>query len=83
LLQHQPALGMWSDESYAERGNLRAEKMPGSVRDKAGSLVITKVESIKFSDKINIGGGSGGDGKDEFCRVRITTNTGITGICET
>ena len=45
--------------------------------------MITKVESIRFSDKINIGGGSGGDGKAEFCWVRITTNTGIIGMGET
>ena len=53
-----------------------------TVRD-SGPMKITKVESIRFSDKINIGGGSGGDGKAEFCWVRIYTNTGIVGIGET
>ncbi len=77
------ALGMWREESHAENSNLQREKTPGKVRDNADSLVITKVESIKFSDKINIGGGSGGDGKAEFCWVRITTNTGIIGMGET
>jgi galactonate dehydratase len=48
-----------------------------------GSLKIVKVESIRFSDKINIGGGSGGDGKAEFCWVRISTDKGITGYGET
>lgn len=48
-----------------------------------GAMKIVKVESIRFSDKINIGGGSGGDGKAEFCWVRIHTNTGIIGIGET
>jgi galactonate dehydratase len=47
------------------------------------TMKIVKVESIRFSDKIVIGGGSGGDGKAEFCWVRIYTNTGITGIGET
>src|SRR6266542_7000433 len=77
------ALGMWREESHAENSNLQREKTPGKVRDNADALVITKVESIKFSDKINIGGGSGGDGKAEFCWVRITTNTGIIGMGET
>ena len=48
-----------------------------------GAMKIVKVESIRFSDKINIGGGSGGDGKAEFCWVRIHTNSGIIGIGET
>ena len=46
-------------------------------------MKITKVEGIRFSDKINIGGGSGGDGKAEFFWVRITTDKGITGYGET
>ena len=46
-------------------------------------MKIVKVESIRFSDRINIGGGSGGDGKAEFCWVRIYTDKGITGIGET
>lgn len=46
-------------------------------------LKITKVESIKFSDKIRIGGGSGGDGSTEFCWLRIHTDKGISGIGET
>jgi L-alanine-DL-glutamate epimerase-like enolase superfamily enzyme len=46
-------------------------------------MKIVRVESIRFSDKINIGGGSGGDGKAEFCWVRLHTDTGITGIGET
>jgi L-alanine-DL-glutamate epimerase-like enolase superfamily enzyme len=47
------------------------------------TMKIVKVESIRFSDKINIGGGSGGDGRAEFCWVRIHTNTGIIGMGET
>lgn len=47
------------------------------------SMKIVKVESIRFSDKIRIGGGSGGDGKPEFCWIRIHTDTGLTGIGET
>jgi L-alanine-DL-glutamate epimerase-like enolase superfamily enzyme len=54
-----------------------------SVISDSGPLKIVKVESIRFSDKINIGGGSGGDGRAEFCWVRIHTNKGITGLGET
>lgn len=46
-------------------------------------MKITKVESIRFNDRIKIGGGSGGDGSTEFCWVRIQTDTGITGYGET
>ena len=44
---------------------------------------ITKVESVRFSDKINIGGGSGGSGKAEFCWVRLHSDKGIIGTGET
>jgi L-alanine-DL-glutamate epimerase-like enolase superfamily enzyme len=47
------------------------------------AMKIVKVESIRFSEKIKIGGGSGGDGSTEFCWVRIHTSDGITGIGET
>jgi galactonate dehydratase len=47
------------------------------------AMKIVKVEGIRFSEKIVIGGGSGGDGKAEFCWVRITTNKGLVGIGET
>ena len=46
-------------------------------------MKIIRVESIRFSDRLSIGGGSGGDGKTEFCWVRIQTNNGLTGIGET
>ncbi len=46
-------------------------------------MKIIKVESIRFNERITIGGGSGGDGKTEFCWVRIYTDKGITGIGET
>ncbi len=48
-----------------------------------GQIKIVKVESIRFSDKIRIGGGSGGDGSTEFCWIRIHTDAGITGYGET
>ena len=48
-----------------------------------GSMNIVKVESIRFNERIRIGGGSGGDGRPEFCWVRIHTDKGITGIGET
>ncbi|HUQ65398.1 MAG TPA: mandelate racemase/muconate lactonizing enzyme family protein [Flavitalea sp.] len=49
----------------------------------AEPMKITKIEGITFSDKIKIGGGSGGSGEAEFFWVRIHTNTGIVGIGET
>src|SRR4030095_2908343 len=76
-------IGMWSKTSDAQYRNNNKEKLPNKFHDNGESLIITKVESIRFSDKINIGGGSGGDGKAEFCWVRITTNTGIIGMGET
>jgi L-alanine-DL-glutamate epimerase-like enolase superfamily enzyme len=77
------ALGIWSKTSDAQYRNNNKKKLPNKFHDNSESLIITKVESIRFSDKINIGGGSGGDGKAEFCWVRITTNTGIIGMGET
>jgi len=46
-------------------------------------VTITKVESVRFSDKIKIGGGSGGSGETEFCWVRLHTSNGIIGTGET
>ena len=44
---------------------------------------ITKVESVRFNEKLKIEGGSGGSGRTEFCWIRIHTDTGITGYGET
>jgi L-alanine-DL-glutamate epimerase-like enolase superfamily enzyme len=49
----------------------------------AGQMKITKIEGIRFSDKIKIGGGSGGSEGAEFCWVRLHTDTGIVGTGET
>jgi galactonate dehydratase len=46
-------------------------------------MKITRVESVRFSEKINVGGGSGGSGGAEFCWVRLHTDTGIIGTGET
>jgi L-alanine-DL-glutamate epimerase-like enolase superfamily enzyme len=46
-------------------------------------MKISKIEGIRFSDKINIGGGSGGANGAEFFWVRLHTDNGITGIGET
>ncbi len=70
------AFGMTNKRSVGPAGT---NNLPVS----AEPMKIVKVESISFSDKIHIGGGSGGDGKAEFCWVRIHTNTGIVGIGET
>jgi L-alanine-DL-glutamate epimerase-like enolase superfamily enzyme len=46
-------------------------------------MKIVKVESVRFSDKIDVGGGSGGSGRAEFCWVRLHTDSGIIGTGET
>jgi L-alanine-DL-glutamate epimerase-like enolase superfamily enzyme len=46
-------------------------------------MKITKVEGVRFSDKINIGGGAGDDNGAEFSWVRLHTDTGIIGTGET
>ena len=46
-------------------------------------MKIIKVESVMFTDKVDVGGGSGGSGKTEFCWVRIHTDTGLIGTGET
>jgi L-alanine-DL-glutamate epimerase-like enolase superfamily enzyme len=58
------------------------ESTNAAIKD-TDTMKIIKVESIRFSDKVKIGGGSGGDGKAEFCWIRIHTNSGIIGIGET
>ena len=74
------ALALQGNTAKAWDGNLKrvkiADEFQQAIND-SEALTITKVEGIKFSDKINIGGGSGGDGKAEFCWVRISTNKGI------
>jgi galactonate dehydratase len=60
------------------------EKSPGPpLPVSSDKLIITKVEGVRFSDKIKIGGGSGGADGAEFCWVRLHTNAGITGTGET
>jgi galactonate dehydratase len=70
--------------AFAASVNNNYNAEPGNIAViNADQMKIVRVESIRFSDKINIGGGSGGDGKAEFCWVRIYTDRGITGIGET
>jgi galactonate dehydratase len=64
--------------------NVKAQsKNSASLLNASDPMKIVKVEGIRFSDKINIGGGSGGSGKAEFCWVRLTTDNGIVGVGET
>ena len=51
--------------------------------DNLDSMKITKIEAVRFNDRISIGGGSGGSGKAEFCWVRLHTDRGIVGTGET
>jgi L-alanine-DL-glutamate epimerase-like enolase superfamily enzyme len=50
---------------------------------KTNTMRIVKVEAVRFSDKIKIGGGSGGSDGAEFCWVRLHTDSGIIGTGET
>jgi len=51
--------------------------------DQTDSMKITKIESVRFNEKISIGGGSGGADGAEFCWVRLHTDSGIIGTGET
>ncbi|MDH5400530.1 MAG: twin-arginine translocation signal domain-containing protein [Cyclobacteriaceae bacterium] len=51
--------------------------------DNQDTMKITKIEAVRFNDRISIGGGSGGSGKAEFCWVRLHRDRGITGTGET
>lgn len=62
-------------------GLLTAETL--AAIDITDSMKITRIEAISFNEKINIGGGSGGSGKAEFCWVRLHTDTGLIGTGET
>ena len=47
------------------------------------AMKITNIEAVRFSDKIRIGGGSGGSDGAEFCWIRLHTDSGIIGTGET
>ena len=69
------AYGSACDERKGNNGEDRAYE------DKL--IKITKVESVRFNQNIDVGGGSGGSGGAEFCWVRIHTDAGIIGTGET
>lgn len=69
-------------KSYPSAGIGLSDRI-SSVAGETQKMKIVKVESVRFSDKISIGGGSGGNGKTEFCWILIHTDGGITGIGET
>lgn len=46
--------------------------------DRTESMKVTKIEGIRFSENINIGGGSGGANGAEFFWVRLHTDSGIS-----
>jgi len=70
--------------SFMGIGNLfGSSELTGSQSVKTEPVKITKVESIRFNEKLKIGGGSGGSGGTEFCWIRIHTSNGIVGTGET
>lgn len=46
-------------------------------------LKITRIDNVRFSDRIRIGGGSGGSDGAEFCWIRLHTDQGFIGTGET
>ena len=75
------ALGLLGgDKSFAQMGSQPQKVQKFNAND---DVKITKIESVRFNDKIDVGGGSGGEGNAEFYWVRLHTNTGIIGTGET
>jgi galactonate dehydratase len=74
------ALGLFGGMTASAQSKSQAKSPVANNQD---SLKITKVESVRFSDKIDVGGGSGGSGRAEFCWVRLHTDRGIIGTGET
>ncbi len=60
--------------------------LPQSVQAAAANIDqmrITRIEAVTFSDKIHVGGGSGGSDGAEFMWVRLHTDSGVVGTGET
>jgi galactonate dehydratase len=77
------ALGIYgSSISGSLSGESRDKEPEGSVTP-IRPMKIIRAESVRFSDKIDVGGGSGGSGRAEFCWIRLHTDTGIIGTGET
>ena len=75
------ALGLLGgDKSFAQMDSQPQKVQKFNAND---DVKITKIESVRFNDKIDVGGGSGGEGNAEFYWVRLHTNTGIIGTGET
>ena len=76
------AVGMFGGINNAYSNILDVKKrdaMPNLPEDYKPMKII-KVESVRFNEKIKVGGGSGSDEEGaEFCWVRLHTDTGIIG----
>ncbi|MBK8504968.1 MAG: mandelate racemase/muconate lactonizing enzyme family protein [Saprospiraceae bacterium] len=71
--------------AYASFSTVGALLPPGTVAAIKGidSMKIAQIDTVRFSDQIRIGGGSGGSDGAEFCWIRLHTDTGIIGTGET
>jgi L-alanine-DL-glutamate epimerase-like enolase superfamily enzyme len=74
------AMGLFGGNSASAQSKTSPASQVVNPQD---AIKITKVESVRFSDKIDVGGGSGGSGRAEFCWVRLHTDKGIIGTGET
>ena len=79
------ALGMFGGAShlYGQVADNKDARVAPAAPNEYKAMKITKVKSVNFSDKINIGGGSVGSGRAEFYWVRLHTDRGIVGTGET
>src|SRR5688572_11046648 len=80
------ALGMFGGINNAYSNTLDEKKGNVTLNQPADykPMKIIKVESVRFNEKIKVGGGSGSDEEGaEFCWVRLHTDTGIIGTGET
>lgn len=64
-------------------GTLTLSAQTRAIIGTTDSMRITKIETVRFSDKIRIGGGSGGSDGAEFCWIRLHTDSGLIGTGET
>lgn len=81
------ALALTGKDQHAVAASAKSHRNPApeftTLQASDKPLKITKVESVRFNEKIDVGGGSGGSGRAEFCWVRLHTDAGIIGTGET
>ena len=80
------AVGMFGgiNNAYSNILDVKKRDAMSNLPEDYKPMKIIKVESVRFNEKIKVGGGSGSDEEGaEFCWVRLHTDTGIIGTGET